>query len=189
MHPFVKFKYCPKCGSPRFVENNFKSKKCEECGFVYYFNSSASTAAFLINKEGQLLVARRAKEPAKGTLDLPGGFVDMGETAEEAMKREILEETGLIVDDPQYLFSVPNTYNYSDFEVHTTDLFFLCRIDDAPFHAADDVAELFFLNSEDIFPELFGLESIKKALVLWENSPLSLKGCTHFAPLSSSTKF
>ena len=65
------------------------------CGFVYYFNSSAATAIFITNRVGELLVVRRAKEPAKGTFDLPGGFVDMYETAEEAIIREVKEETGL----------------------------------------------------------------------------------------------
>ena len=35
-HPLEKFKYCPVCGSAQFVVNNFKSKKCEDCGFIYY---------------------------------------------------------------------------------------------------------------------------------------------------------
>ena len=64
-------------------------------------------------------MVRRAKEPAKGTLDLPGGFVDMGETVEQGMIREIKEETGLDVEEIQYLFSSPNVYMYSGMGVHT----------------------------------------------------------------------
>lgn len=165
MHPLDQFKYCPKCGSGLFVENNFKSKKCQACGFVYYFNASASTAAFLFNDKGELLVAKRSKEPAKGTLDLPGGFVDMDETAEEAIIREIKEETGLEVAQPVYLFSLPNRYVYSGFEVHTADLFFRFDVKGSPVvHAADDVDELFFLSPDEIKPELFGLDSIRKAI-------------------------
>ena len=80
------------CGSKHFEINNEKSKRCENCGFVYYANPSSATAAFIVNDKNELLVVRRGKEPAKGTLDLPGGFVDMDETAEEGMKREIKEE-------------------------------------------------------------------------------------------------
>jgi ADP-ribose pyrophosphatase YjhB (NUDIX family) len=168
LHPLASFKYCPKCGSSRFVENNFKSKRCEDCGFVYYFNSSTAVAAFITNSAGELLVVRRAKEPAKGTLDLPGGFVDLDETAEEAIVREVQEETGLTIRNPRYLFSLPNIYPYSGFNVHTVDLFYECRIDDLTgLHPDDDAAELYFLHKNEIQPELFGLNSIRKAMKSW----------------------
>ena len=165
MHPLELFRYCPKCGSSRFEENNFKSKQCAACGFTYYFNTSAAVAAFIIDPEGRLLVAKRAKEPAKGTLDLPGGFVDLYETGEEAVKREVFEETGLIINKVHYLFSLPNIYTYSGFDVHTLDLFYRCEIDDlSGLQAADDVEELFFLSKNEILPELFGLDSIRRAV-------------------------
>ena len=93
IHPFDTFHYCPKCGG-KFEEHNEKSYRCEQCGFVYYFNPSAATVAVIVNERDELLVCRRAKEPAKGTLDLPGGFCDMYETAEEGVAREVREETG-----------------------------------------------------------------------------------------------
>ena len=171
-HPLHLFNYCPCCSSSYFFINNFKSKKCDDCGFVYYFNSSASTAAFITNEKGYLLVAKRANEPAKGTLDLPGGFVDLYETAEEAVLREIKEETGLIVGHPVYLFSIPNVYLYSGFDVHTLDMFFEIKINDtSDIKAADDVIELVWMKREDIDPELFGLHSIRQAIEKW----LSLK--------------
>ena len=94
-HPLHLFGYCPRCGSNTFVINDIKSKRCGECGFVLYFNAIAATVALIMNKRGELLVARRSKEPAKGTLDLPGGFADSMETAEEGVAREVLEETGI----------------------------------------------------------------------------------------------
>ena len=94
-HPLAQFLYCPECGSPHFEVNNEKSKKCTDCGFVYYFNPSSATVALILNEKKELLVCRRAKEPAKGTLDLPGGFIDMNETGEEGVGREVWEETGL----------------------------------------------------------------------------------------------
>ena len=108
MHPLALFKYCPKCGSAHFLENNEKSKRCSDCGFVYYFNPSAATVAFILNQKEELLVCRRGKEPAKGTFDLSGGFLDMYETGEQGIAREVLEETGLEVTETNYLFSIPN---------------------------------------------------------------------------------
>ncbi len=173
MHPLEPFKYCPKCGSSQFLENNFKSKKCHSCGFVYYFNVSSSVAVIIKNDKNEILVATRAHEPAKGTFDLPGGFIDMDETAEEAAAREILEETGLSVIETKYLFSLPNKYVYSDFEVQTMDLFFECKVKGGTaIRAEDDVAALQFIAMKDLDCEQFGLSSIKKAIRKLKDSEL-----------------
>lgn len=164
-HPFAQFHHCPQCGSAHFEVHSEKSKRCADCGFVYFFNPAAATVALIVNDRNELLVCRRAKEPAKGTLDLPGGFIDMDETAETGVAREVREETGLEVTHSEYLFSLPNRYVYSGFTVHTLDLFFSCRVKDtARFRAMDDAAELFFLPVEQINPAEFGLASIRKGL-------------------------
>lgn len=167
-HPLEVFHFCPKCGSSEFEIHNTLSRHCTNCGFTYYQNPRASTAAFIINSKGELLVARRGKEPAKGTLDLPGGFVDNEETAEEGMVREILEETGLKigVDKIDYLFSIPNIYHYSGMDIHTLDLFFRCEVDEesAIVKAADDAAELAWVPLREVYVERFGLRSIRQAV-------------------------
>ena len=166
-HPLEVFRYCPKCGSSEFEIHNALSRHCANCGFTYYQNPRASTAAFILNGKGELLVARRAKEPAKGTLDLPGGFVDNNENAEQGMVREIEEETGLKIepDKVQYMFSIPNIYRYSGMDIHTLDLFFLCRVaEEAEVKAADDAAELTWLPLREVYVERFGLRSIREAV-------------------------
>ena len=164
-HPLNQFKYCPKCGSAHFEIHNEKSKQCTDCGFVYYFNPSSATVALILNEQDELLVCRRAKEPAKDTLDLPGGFIDMNETGEEGVAREVEEETGLKVKKATYLFSLPNIYIYSGFPVHTLDMFFLCQVENTShFEAMDDVADSFFLPLSEINPEDFGLDSIRRGL-------------------------
>ena len=166
-HPLEKFRFCPVCGSEHFEENNFKSKKCRDCGFVYYANICAATAAFIVNDRDELLVVRRAKDPAKGTLDLPGGFCDMYETVEEGMRREIKEETGLDVIDIQYLFSSPNVYMYSGLGVHTVDMDFLVRVhgDAIAVTAADDATEAQWIPINIVNPAEFGLTSIRNAVI------------------------
>lgn len=164
-HPLHSFRYCPRCGAASFAVKNEKAKQCDACGFVYYFNSSAAVVALIENEKGEILVARRAHEPAKGTYDLPGGFIDMYETAEEAVYREVLEETGLTVTSTGYLFSIPNIYLYSGFEVHTVDLFFRCKVNNiSTLCAHDDVEELLFLPPGAIDPAAFGLTSIRKGI-------------------------
>ncbi len=162
---FEKFKYCPACGSADFIPKDEKSKQCKSCGFNYYFNSSAASVAFIRNEDGDLLVCRRAHEPAQGTLDLPGGFIDFNETGEEGVKREVLEETGLEINDFTYLFSIPNEYEYSGLNVLTLDLFYEARVPNGTkAEAADDVSECFFIPVRELNPALFGLKSIKQAI-------------------------
>lgn len=164
-HPLHQFSFCPLCGSSLFEENNEKSKKCTQCGFTYYFNSSAAVVALIFNEQGELLVTRRAHEPAIDTLDLPGGFVDMHETAEQAVMREIKEELKLQVIKAQYCMSLPNIYLYSGFEVHTLDLFYKCQVASVNnFSACDDVSEAFFLSPDKIQLADFGLKSIRDGL-------------------------
>jgi len=169
-HPLQSFKYCPSCGNKQFVIHNDKAKKCLQCGFVYYFNSSAAVAAFIVNQENELLVCRRGKEPALGTLDLPGGFVDLHETAEQAIAREIKEELNLAVDSVKYQFSLPNIYPYSGFNVHTLDLFFECKVHSfEDLKASDDVSEAFFMLKNKINTADFGLDSVRKAIEIYLN--------------------
>lgn len=103
--------------------------------------------------------------PRAGTLDLPGGFVDPGESVEESLRREVREETGGEVAEAAYLFSLPNIYLFSGMEVHTADMFFRCRLtDENAVKAADDAAELLWLPREEVCPTLFGLDSIRRGV-------------------------
>lgn len=161
-----KFKYCPICGSSLFNISSEKSRKCGDCGFEYFVNPSSANVAFILNKDGELLVERRKNNPAKGTLDLPGGFADMNETVEEGLKREVMEETGLEVTETTYMFSKPNTYHYSGVDIPTLDLFFSCKVkDDSHVKANDDAAECMWIPLKEIKTELFGLSSIRSGLI------------------------
>ena len=167
-HPLALFRYCPKCGSSEFYIHDEKSKQCQQCQFVYYFNSSTAVVAIITTENNELLVCRRAKDPEKGTLDLPGGFVDLSETAEEAVIREVKEETNLQVSSLQFLFSYPNIYHYSGFVIHTVDLFFSCNVKNfSQLNAFDDISESFFLSKDQINISEFGLVSIKAGIEKW----------------------
>lgn len=175
-HPLSQFHFCPKCGSREFVEHNVKSKHCNNCGFTYYFNPSAATACFITDRMHNLLVTVRASEPAQGTYDLPGGFIDMYENAEQGIAREILEETSIdatsgirggIYSPLKNLFSLPNIYPYSGFDVHTVDLFFHLGVESLePFvgRSNDEITDLFAIPMSKLDPNDFGLTSIRKAV-------------------------
>ena len=145
-HPLDLFQYCPECGSSHFEINNEKSKKCTNCGFVYYFNPSAATVALIQNDQNELLVCRRAKEPAKGTLDLPGGFIDMNETGEEGVAREVLEETGGQMEIDRLGF-VHENYFYGDAPsnrnklIYEISFFFYMKVPDTFVPVSDSFTE------------------------------------------------
>ena len=110
-------------------------------------------------------MVQRGKEPAKGTLDLPGGFVDNDETGEQGIIREIKEETGLDIKEVEYLFSIPNIYRYSGMDIHTLDMFYLCHADeDTEIQAADDAAAGSWIPLQQVYVERFGLRSIREGV-------------------------
>ncbi|MFR6435341.1 NUDIX domain-containing protein [Porphyromonas sp.] len=168
------FDYCPRCGADRLEAHGVKAQHCQSCGFTYYHNPSAAVALLVRDRRGRLLVATRGKEPAKGTLDLPGGFVDKGETGEEAAQRELYEESGLRLPTEQfaYTFSLPNSYLYSGFLVPTLDLFYTVQLpSEMPaVRAMDDVAQLSWLAPAEIDPSRFGLISIRQGIARYLSS-------------------
>ena len=123
-HPLNVLKFCPKCGSSSFKASGERSVKCSSCGFHLYINSSAAVAALVTDKSGKLMLVTRGIEPDYGKLDLPGGFIDPGENAEDAVRRELFEELGMKIKSMKYISSAPNEYIFSGFSVFTLDLVF-----------------------------------------------------------------
>ena len=85
--------HCSYCGSP-FAADQPWPRVCSSCSNVSYRNP-VPVAVGLIPVDGGLLLIRRAVAPQIGGLALPGGFVNYGESWQEACVRELEEETGL----------------------------------------------------------------------------------------------
>jgi ADP-ribose pyrophosphatase YjhB (NUDIX family) len=120
------FKYCPSCGSEKIVFERQKVFKCPDCGFSYYHNIAAATGC-VIAADDKVVLLVRGKEPGRGKLDLPGGFVDLGEGALEGLRREIREELGWTPPGEEaftFLASFANVYPYKNIVYNTCDLFF-----------------------------------------------------------------
>lgn len=113
--------------------DGFKEFSCNECSFTYYHNVAVGVGAILECGE-KILLIERGKNPGKGKLDLPGGFVDPKESAEEALSREIREEIGIEVNAAKlkYFGSYPNVYEYKGVVYQVCDLFFYSRVDSPP---------------------------------------------------------
>jgi len=157
-------RHCLKCGAAALRLIGSKQLYCDHCGFEFYLNPAAAVAALISDSQGRLLIAERAQEPKKGTWDLPGGFVDPGESAEEALRREVREETGLEITHVRYLCSFPNSYEYMGVLYATMDLGFICGVEDASVARAAEaeVVRLLFVRPEQIDPLRFGFPSVAR---------------------------
>ncbi len=155
---------CPQCGGETLEWPSIKQFSCSSCGFVLFLNIAAAVGV-IVECRGKLLFGVRKHEPQRGMLDLPGGFVDQGETAEQAVLRELQEETGLVASSARYLYSFPNRYPYKGITYDTLDLIFLVQLDEPPqLQAADDLAELVWLERDQIELERIGFPSLRKAV-------------------------
>ena len=103
----TKNSHCSYCGN-RFPDSETWPRRCRHCGNSTYQNP-VPVAVILLPVADGVVVIRRNIEPQKGTLTLPGGYIDLGETWQEAAQRELREETGIeIADSELRLFDVMN---------------------------------------------------------------------------------
>jgi len=137
--PWEVFRFCPRCGVAREPSSQgARPLRCQACGFLFFFNPAVAVAALIVRDDGKALFIRRATEPAQGRLALVGGFVDVGESAEQALRREVREEVQLELDQVQWLSSHPNDYAYQGTNYPVVDLVFLARTRDHERAAALD---------------------------------------------------
>lgn len=125
------FSSCPHCKSARITSQNAHRYVCANCKFEYFHNSAAAVAA-IIEFENKVLFTVRANSPAKGLLDLPGGFVDHNESLEQALTREVNEELGITIHHWRYLASAANRYHYKGIDYCTCDCVFYAQLDSQP---------------------------------------------------------
>jgi ADP-ribose pyrophosphatase YjhB (NUDIX family) len=168
------------CASEKINFTDKKAFRCPDCGLVYYHNTAAATGCVIsVPDDGgeRLLFLIRGKEPSKGKLDLPGGFVDPGEGALEGLYREIQEEIGWSPPIPEgasltkvfTLFaSFPNVYLYKNIPYNTCDLYFsLCapglRVEDLR-PRQGEIAAIRFLKPEEIDYNEFAFNSTRRAV-------------------------
>lgn len=134
------FNFCPACGkknirnvlNPKSAGDNISTKKwtCPDCGFDLYCNIAAAVGLVIYDENQDVLFEVRAKEPRKGFIVIPGGFVDADERAEEAAIREAREELNLSIKEENlhFLSTFPNTYEYRNITYKTCDMFFSVKL-------------------------------------------------------------
>jgi len=147
----ASFRYCPRCGQGPSAPPEAPVFSCAACGFHYHFNPAVAAGVIAEDREGRVLLVRRAKEPARGRLGVPGGFVDIGETAEASARREAREETGIDVLDLRFLGSWPNLYEWRGVVYPVVDLYFTGRVGEGEVASArHEVEEVVWLRPEEV---------------------------------------
>ncbi len=119
----------------------------------------------LFNEKKELLLVERAHDPKKGMLDLPGGFIDINETLEESLTREIQEELGIQITTFQYVSSFHDEYEHGGVRSRSLCMLFVGTVPQGVnIRPADDVASYEFFKTSEIPYEEMAFEGMKAAL-------------------------
>lgn len=153
------WRFCPRCAAPLTPDQS--RVECGECGFVTWANSVPGVHA-LIERDGRILLGRRAFEPGAGCWGLPGGFLEEGEAPAVGLRREVWEETGLDVE-PGELFGI---WMQPHGNRTVLCLLWRARVVGGAERAADDVLELGWFAADEL-PDDIGPSAFSEALSLW----------------------
>ena len=127
----MTFRYCPRCATELELRPSSgpdpDRPTCPNCGFVHYENPTPTVQAW-IDDDGSYLALRRGEEPLKGEWNMPGGFVEVGERGDEAIVREVAEETGLEIEVVELIGIFDSTYGSGDDAKAIFDVAYRCRI-------------------------------------------------------------
>ncbi len=161
------YSFCPKCGGPlesKYPEGDEHERLvCGSCSFVFYQNSKPCASA-LVEKDGKVMLVRRAVEPFKGHWDIPGGFLENGEHPEDGVIRELLEETNLTVQPTEMLGIFMDVYGEGG--DHTLNIFYIARLISGEPKPASDVDAIDWFGVNEL-PEDVAFDCCKQALKAW----------------------
>jgi NAD+ diphosphatase len=153
---------CPRCAAPR--TGSASPFRCPACALTLFANPAVGVGCFITNPDGQVLFTVRAKHPGKGMLGLPGGFVDAGENAEDALRREAREEIGGQLGAIRYLCSSPNRYHYGGVDYDVLDLFYTAQLlPGALVSDPEEIGGLRWLQPADVRVDDIAFPSMREA--------------------------
>ena len=155
------WRFCPRCGADG--EHRGGSFACPACGSVAWANSVPGAHA-LIERDGRILLGRRAFDPGAGCWGLPGGFLEEAEAPLDGMRREVREETGLDVE-PGALFG---TWLAPHGERTVLVLVYRAAVVGGVERAADDITELGWFGRDELPPDL-GPPAFAEAVSAWRD--------------------
>jgi len=145
------WRHCPRCAAAVAAEAG--RVECAACGFVTYASSKPTASALVEDGAGRLLLVRRAREPFVGYWDTPGGFLEEGEEPLDALRRELLEETGLEIEPVAFFAASSDRYGSDGSAQFTLNLYWTARVVGGVAQAGDDAAELEWFAPESLPPD------------------------------------
>ena len=159
------YAFCPACGAKRSSYEPLRPFRCHACGHTTFFGPVGAVGGIVTNAGGQVLLLRRAHDPGKDKLGMPGGFIDHGESAEQALRREMMEEVGLTVRTMRYLTSAANSYNYRGVIIPVLDLFYVADVESGEIRTEDgEVSSWQWTDLDDEVLRQLAFESNRRAL-------------------------
>lgn len=158
--PTEPYKFCPADGTRLEEPRPSGGTRCPLCGRSWYRNSSPAVGAVIL-RDGKALVTVRALEPEKGRIDLPGGFLQVGEHPLDGIVREVREELGVEIEvtgDP----ILPAIHTYGPDGGYVLPIGFRASIVEGEPDPTDDVAEIRWLSLEEVDSTDFAWEHDRK---------------------------
>lgn len=170
--------YCPRCGARmdrRFAEGRERDV-CPACGFVFYRNP-APAVGVVVAQGDRVVLVRRRYPPRAGCWALPAGYMELGESAEEAAIRECHEETGLLVQIDHLL----GVYSFGAGEQSGLVIIYAATALGGELHAADDATEAGAF-SLDALPSPMAFRTHLQAIERWRREGRLASDALDLAP-------
>ena len=157
---------CPRCRAE--LEREPGAVRCPACGLVVYAKPAPAVCGLVVDDDDRVLLGRRAGEPAAGTWDILGGFMDEWEQPLDTLRRELREETGLDVEPLRFVGAVSDRYGEDGNA--TLNLCWAARIVGGEMAPADDVAELRWFGRRELpRAEDLAFPNTSELLALWRD--------------------
>jgi ADP-ribose pyrophosphatase YjhB (NUDIX family) len=165
------WRFCPRCAAELTHER--ERVDCLSCGFVAHSNCEPTACALVVDGDGRLLLVRRAHDPYGRTWDLPGGFLEENEHPLAALRRELLEETGLEVEPLEFVGAMLDRYGDGHDAATTLNLYWTAEVVGGDPRAGDDAAELRWFPRDHLPPDdEIGFPNVRQVLRAWKGRSL-----------------
>ena len=168
------FKYCLRCGGKLVWRSKQRLGICASCRYEMYDEPKLVVTGLLIDDTYRVLLGKRARTPHRGAWGTLGGFVEVGETGEEALRREMREELDTRLGTLEYFASIPGIYPYQGVALPYLEIVFIGRGPDLRKVRADksEITALKYFAVQDIPFARLAFASQRTALRAYRRSRL-----------------